>query len=44
MEDIRGSVGSMKEKQEVQDAKMSKLEQSHVKKRKRTVAKWALAP
>jgi hypothetical protein len=44
MEDIRGSVGSMKEKQEVQDAKMSKPEQSHMKKQKRTVAKWALAP
>ena len=40
-EDIGGGVDSLEVKQGVQDAKMSKPEQSHVKKRKQTVAEWA---
>ena len=40
-EDLEGGVDSLEVKQEVQDAKMSKPEQSHVKKRKQMVAEWA---
>ena len=40
-EDIGGGVYSLEVKQGVQDAKMSKPEQSHAKKWKRTVAEWA---
>ena len=40
-EDIGGGVDSLEVKQGVQDAKMSKPEQSHAKKRKRMVAEWA---
>ena len=40
-EDIRGCVDSLEVKQGVQDAKISKPEQSHTKKWKRTVAEWA---
>ena len=39
-EDIGGGVDSLEVKQGVQDTKISKPEQSHTKKRKRTVAKW----
>ena len=40
-EDIGEGVDSLEVKQGVQDAKMSKSEQSHTKKRKQTVAEWA---
>ena len=40
-EDIGGGVDSLEVKQGVQDAKMSKPEQSHAKKWKRTVVEWA---
>ena len=43
-EDLGGGVDSLEVKQEVQDAKMSKPEQIHAKKRKQTVAEWALPP
>ena len=38
---IGGGIDSLEVKQEVQDTKMSKPEQSHVKKQKQTVAEWA---
>ena len=40
-EDIGGGVDSLEVKQGVQDAKMLKPEQSHMKKRKQMVAEWA---
>ena len=40
-EDIGGGIDSLEVKQGVQDAKMSKLEQSHAKKQKQTVVEWA---
>ena len=40
-EDIGEGVDSLEVKQGVQDAKISKPEQSHAKKQKRTVAEWA---
>jgi len=40
-EDIGGGVDSLEVKHGVQDAKMSKPEQSHTKKWKQTVAEWA---
>ena len=41
-EDIGGGVDILEVKQGVQDAKISKPEQSHAKKQKRTVVEWAL--
>ena len=40
-EDIGGGVDSLEVKQGVQDMKISKHKQSHMKKRKRTVVEWA---